>query len=99
MDDLNFNKILNRENMVDDIKKFLDYFESNKKNLSIKRGIYLYGNPGSGKTTFIKNILTEMNYDIINYDAGDIRNKSVIDTITEQNMANVNVLSLLSKEI
>ena len=98
MDDLNFNKILNRENMVDDIKKFLDYFESNKKNLSIKRGIYLYGNPGSGKTTFIKNILTEMNYDIINYDAGDIRNKSVIDTITEQNMANVNVLSLLLKK-
>ena len=98
MDDLNFNKILNRENMVDDIKKFLHYFESNKKNLSIKRGIYLYGNPGSGKTTFIKNILTEMNYDIINYDAGDIRNKSVIDTITEQNMANVNVLSLLSKK-
>ena len=98
MDDLNFNKILNRENMVDDIKKFLDYFESNKKNLSIKRGIYLYGNPGSGKTTFIKNILTEMNYDIINYDAGDIRNKSVIDTITKQNMANVNVLSLLSKK-
>ena len=39
-----------------------------------------------------------MNYDIIQYDAGDIRNKSIIDTITQHNMSNINVLSLLKKE-
>jgi len=50
-----------------------------------------------GKTTFIENLLREINYDIIKYDAGDIRNKSIIDTITKHNMADKNVLSLLQK--
>ena len=39
-----------------------------------------------------------MNYDIISYDAGDIRNKSIIDTITQNNMTDINVLSLLKKK-
>ena len=98
MDQLNFNKILDRDNLANQIKDFLINFEKNKKNLTIKRGIYLYGAPGSGKTKFINNLLQELNYDIINYDAGDIRNKSIIDTITQNNMTNVNVLSLLKKK-
>ena len=40
-----------------------------------------------------------MNYDIIKYDAGDIRNKSVIDMITKHNMTDTNVLSLLQRKI
>jgi hypothetical protein len=98
MDSLNFNILLERENLVKEIKDILINFEKNKNNLSIKRGIYIYGAPGSGKTQFIHNLLTELNYDIINYDAGDIRNKSIIDTITENNMTNINVLSLFKKK-
>ena len=98
MDLLNFNKILDRENIYQDIKDFLINFEKKKGDLSIKRAIYIYGAPGSGKTIFIQNLLKDINYDIINYDAGDIRNKSVIDTITQHNMSNLNVLSLLSKK-
>ena len=84
MDKLNLNKILEREDAVSKIKSFLSSYEENKHNLLTKKGIYLYGDPGTGKTTFITNILKELNYDIIQYDAGDIRNKSVIDTITKQ---------------
>ena len=64
----------------------------------IKRGIYVYGNPGIGKTTFVKNILESMNYDMIYYDAGNIRNKNVIQTITKDNMSDTNVLSLFNKK-
>merc|ERR1711965_313513 len=39
-----------------------------------------------------------MGYDIILFDAGDIRNKSVIDTITKYNMADTNVLSMFTKK-
>ena len=53
-------------------------FEKNKKNLSIKRGIYLYGAPGSGKTYFIQELLKNLGYDIITYDAGDIRNNLLL---------------------
>jgi DNA polymerase III delta prime subunit len=99
MDNLNLNEILNRGEKVDFIKNILSSFEENKNNLFCKKGIYIYGNPGSGKTTFVINILKEMNYDVIHYDAGDIRNKSIIDNITKHNMSDKNIMSLLNKQI
>ena len=99
MEDLNFNKILNREEKASNIKEILTNFELNKNNLLFKKGIYVYGDPGSGKTTFVTNILKEMNYDIIKYDAGDIRNKSIIDNITKHNMSDKNIMSLFNNKI
>jgi DNA polymerase III delta prime subunit len=64
-----------------------------------KKGIYVYGDPGTGKTTFVTNILKELNYDIINYDAGDIRNTSVIEDITKHNMSDKNIMSLFNKQV
>jgi Cdc6-like AAA superfamily ATPase len=98
MELININDVLNRSKISNEIKSFLKDFQDNKHNLSHKRGIYIYGNPGTGKTVFIENILKEANYDIIKYDAGDIRNKSIIDTITKHNMSDKNVLSLLQKK-
>ena len=99
MELINLNDVLNRNKLVDDIKLFFKNFEENKNDLITKRGIYIYGNPGSGKTSFIEKILKELNYDIIKYDAGDIRNKSIIDTITKHNMSDRNVLSMLQKNV
>jgi SpoVK/Ycf46/Vps4 family AAA+-type ATPase len=99
MEDLNFNKILNREEKASSIKEILTNFELNKNNLLFKKGIYVYGDPGSGKTTFVTNILKEMNYDIIKYDAGDIRNKSIIENITKHNMSDKNIMSLFNNKI
>ena len=65
MNNLNLNKILNRESNVQFVKEILKTFEENKNNNSIKKGIYIYGDPGTGKTTFITEILKELNYDII----------------------------------
>ncbi len=94
----NLNTILNRDHVSNEIKKVLTDIDKNKSNCLCKRGIYLYGNPGTGKTSFIANVLKEMNYDMIHYNAGDIRNKSVIETITQHNMSDTNVLSLLQKK-
>jgi len=95
----NLNTVLHRDGISNNIKRVLTDFEENKNNLSFKRGIYIYGNPGTGKTTFIEKILEELNYDVVKYDAGDIRNKSIIDTITKHNMSDKNVLSMLQKKI
>ena len=95
----NINSLLHRDEISENIKQVLIDFEENKNNLSFKRGIYIYGNPGTGKTTFIEQILKELNYDIVKYDAGDIRNKSIIDTITKHNMSDKNVLSMLQKKV
>ena len=98
MEQLNINKYLNREPHIETVKKFLADFESNKNDLQQKRGIYIYGDPGSGKTRFVNDLLTGLNYDVIKYDAGDIRNKSIMEMITKQNMSDTNVLSLLQRK-
>ena len=94
----NLNSALHRDEISDNIKDVLMNFEENKNNLLFKRGIYIYGNPGTGKTSYIENILKELNYYVVKYDAGDIRNKSIIDTITKHNMSDKNVLSMLQKK-
>lgn len=93
MNTLDINTILARNELSIKIKEFLVHFEENKRDLTIKRGLYLYGCPGGGKTTFIKNLLKELNYDTLLYDAGDIRNKSVIENITKHNMTDTNIMS------
>jgi len=95
----NLNEILGRDQIYQKIKTILEDFQEHKKDITIKRGIYIYGNPGSGKTDFIVNLLREQNYDIIKYDAGDIRNKSIIDTITKHNMSDKNIMSMFEKKV
>jgi len=98
MDKIDLNTILDRNEIEDKIIKLLDDFDKNKQDLSIIRGLYLYGHPGSGKTTFIENLLKKINADTILYNAGDIRNKNIITDITKYNMSNVNIISMFKKE-
>ena len=93
------NQLLNRLEEEKIIKEALIYFENNKSNLLTKRGIYVYGSPGSGKTMFIEKILKDLNYDVIKFDAGDVRNKSIIETITKHNMSDKNIISMFKGKI
>ena len=81
-----------------DITNILTNYEENCKDIQFKKGIYLYGSPGSGKTHFITDLLKTLNYDVIKYDAGDVRNKALIDTITSNNMSSQNVLQLMARK-
>jgi hypothetical protein len=98
MDKLNYDKILNRESISNKIINILEHFNNNKNDLLIKRGIYLYGESGTGKTFFINNLLKKLNYDIIYFDSSDSRNKTILDIITKYNMGSSNILSLFKKE-
>jgi DNA polymerase III delta prime subunit len=95
---MDLNLILDRNDIIKDIKDFLINFESNKKNELTKRCIYLYGYPGIGKTTMVRQILNEMNYDIIQFDASDIRNKSMIEMLNTHNVADNNIVSIFQRE-
>lgn len=97
MNNIDISNLLNRNSDEENIVKILKNFDVN--NCSSKKGIYLYGNSGSGKTTFILNILKKYNYDIILYNACDIRNKSTIESITKDNVSNTNVINLFHKNI
>ena len=99
MEELNINKILKREEIYASIKESLITFEKNKNDLFSKKGIYIYGNPGSGKSSFVNNLLKDMNYDIVKYDACDNRNTSVIEDIARHNISDKNIMSIFNKNI
>lgn len=93
------NHIFERESTSIKIKSILNDFDEKCNELTYKKGIYIYGSPGSGKTTFVINLLKEMNYDVIKYDAGDVRNTGLINTITSNNISNRNVLDMMTKKV
>jgi len=94
-----WNTIFERDKIADEIKSILSSFDANHKNINFKKGVYIYGSPGCGKTHFVMELLKELDYDIIRYDAGDVRNKALIDTITSNNVSNRNVLQMMTKKV
>tara|TARA_Y100000389_G_scaffold193698_1_gene222756 strand:+ start:2985 stop:4232 length:1248 start_codon:yes stop_codon:yes gene_type:complete len=97
MEETDFNNILDRNIIAEKIKTILNNFQKNKGTIN-KRGIYIYGSSGIGKTMFIKKILDELDYDIINYNAGNIRNKLIIESIASSQTSNSNVVNLFHRK-
>jgi DNA polymerase III delta prime subunit len=93
---MDMNTILSRtiqENlMIDFLTKY------NKMDEKEKRGIYISGPPGCGKTMFAKTILKKMNFDVITYNVSESRNKNIVDSINVNNMSDTNVMSFFLKK-
>lgn len=98
MEKINLNKICERKNQEKIIVDFLCNFEYSV-NTKSKKGVYIYGDSGIGKTNFVLDILKNNNYDAIYYNSSDIRNKGIIETITKYNMSDKSILTLLNKKI
>jgi len=92
------NEILDRAQIVHTITDMLHQFKQNVNSPLAKRGIYIYGKTGIGKTRMVCELLSCLNYDCISFDAGDIRNKTIIESIDNTNMANRNIMSLFDKK-
>jgi len=99
MEHIDMNENFNRQEISTELKDHLVHYEDRIKNINYKKGIYIYGTPGSGKTGFVNKLLKELDYDMVKYDAGDVRNKSLIDTITSNNVSNRNVLDMFTKKV
>jgi hypothetical protein len=97
MENIPINHIFDRESIRREIIKILQSFEQNRTDNLFKKGIYVYGSPGTGKTKFVTELLKSLEYDIILYDAGDVRNKSLFQTIDSNHLSNRNVLDLMNR--
>lgn len=77
---MNINVALGRESLE---KSFINAIESinHLSGPSDKRCVYVYGEPGVGKSRFVYNILNILNYDIIRYTVTDIKNKEMSDIL------------------
>ena len=89
------NVLLQRELHETTMIQFLTQF--NKHDDKTKRCVYIYGPPGCGKTTFALNILKQLKYDVIKYDACDHRNKTTIENINIHNVSDTNVMDSFFK--
>jgi len=96
---ISYTSILERDEIANQIKDILNQFEKNHSSSTYKKGIYIFGSSGCGKSYFVNEILKSMDYDIIKYDAGDVRNRALIETITSNNVSNCNVLQMMSRKI
>ena len=95
---LSFTKILERQNIANSIKEHVLNFDKLDENIDNKKGLYIYGSPGCGKTYFVEQTLREIDFDIIKYDAGDVRNKNLIESLTSDHLSNVNVADMMRKK-
>ena len=89
-----FNEIMDRTNIANEIRSFLTRFSEIKQDINQKKGIYIYGASGVGKTQFAMNLVKEMGFDPILYDAGDLRNKAFMTSIASQHLSTKNVIQL-----
>jgi len=95
-----YTTILNRQVEEQVLETILTNFAklSHEEKLSAKKGIYIYGPPGVGKSFFVKKVLNKMNYEIIHCNTGIVRNKELFDQISSHNMSNYSVISLLKRK-
>lgn len=69
----------------------------NRNDITKKKGIFIYGEHGSGKTHFVRQMLRRLNYDMIYYDSGDVRNKTLSTLIKQHNTNGEGILSAFNR--
>ena len=96
LENIDLNTLLERNDLAKQIEDLL-YKITHSDELNIKKGIYISGPSGIGKTTFIVNLLKKLNYEIIYYD-NSCKNKNFIESLTCNNLSTSSVHSLFYKK-
>ena len=81
--------------LTDEIKQILNFIKSEKYDKSI----LLYGRPGSGKTTTLNLIGEKLNFEIVEMNASDTRNKKSINEFLNGVIKQKSLISLNKKKL
>lgn len=82
----------------DEIKKIKGWISDFKnKKPDYKKSLLLYGPPGVGKTTIATLILEINNFDVIEFNASDIRNQKLIRDKIEEINGSINIMDFMCR--
>jgi len=98
MEGIDIDHILGRDQIKNKIKAQLAVCQADPNNVLIKRGFYIYGETGIGKTHFVRSLVKELGYEIISFDGSTSRNKKVMETLNTKHTNHMSVLSMFSKK-
>jgi len=87
------NDIKGNKLQIKRVKKWLSDFENKKE--GTKTAILFSGPPGIGKTTLATLLLQEYKYDLIEYNASDIRNQKLVKENLKSIMGKISISSLM----
>lgn len=94
--------VCNTTNMVDRAREraeFIGHLQRieaaiQTKSTTEKKGVFVMGDSGVGKTTFVFDVLRSLDYDIMCYDSGDTRNKTNMNLILADTKNRSSVLDM-----
>lgn len=87
-----------KSEIKNEIKMFMDNFDNNKYDITITRGLYIYGHDNIGKTTIIRKSIEELGYTIIYYNSIDLKHSEIEDTFSKNKISETCVLSCFNKK-
>ena len=76
-----FEEIKGQDEVIVKIKKFIENFNLGQLTKTSKKAMILHGLPGTGKTTLAHVIAKEINSEIFELNASDLRNKRKLQEI------------------
>lgn len=94
---IDLNHLLNREKDIATLREYIETFLNPETPIKSKKSIYVMGKSGIGKTWFVKNALKQLNFDPIVYNISNVRNKNIIETISNSNSSTFNVHQMLHR--
>jgi tRNA A37 threonylcarbamoyladenosine biosynthesis protein TsaE len=78
------------------LKKYLKEITDNKSDNNNCKGILIRGDYGSGKTTFVKTVLQELNYDVIEYDH-TLSGQYNLDVLFNKQSRDISIMNIFNK--
>ena len=76
--------MIGRDDVALQLENWLSHFQAHKYDLECKRSVYIQGSSGVGKTFFVKQVLTRLNYEIVYFNTVDVRTSAVIAELTQK---------------
>ena len=95
----NIDNIIGNTNQIALIRKWLNVFKTRKAYKGFKNCILISGPPGIGKTSTVHILLKDYGYDVIEFNASELRTSKIISSKLETILSGKSIQMMFNKDI